>query len=123
MGVIILFLLRLVFIIGLVYSVMVGMEMLKQGRWLDARRLDIAVRTLLAVGAGYALSALLAAALSLALPMPRAEAVMVATMLAFLAYVALIIWAYAARSVWRLAGVWAVLAGALWLAMAWGGRA
>lgn len=98
------------------------MEMLKLG-WLDSRRLDVAVRTLLGVGAGYALSALLAAALSLALPMARAEAVMVATMLAFLAYVALIIWAYAARSVWRLTGIWAALALASWMAMGWGGRA
>lgn len=99
------------------------MEMLKQVRWLDKQRLDIAVRTLLGVGAGYALSALMTVSLSLALPMARAEAVMTATMLAFLAYVALIIWAYAANSVWRLTGVWAVLAAALWLAMAWGERA
>ena len=102
---------------------MTGMEVLKQGRWLDARPLEIAARTLLGVGAGYALSALLAAALSLALPMARAEAVMVATMLAFLAYVVFIIWAYAAANVWRLAGIWAVLAGVLWLVKAWGAQA
>jgi len=99
------------------------MEMLKQGRWRDSRRLDIAVRTLLGAGAGYALSALMAASLSLVLPMARAEAVMVATMLAFLAYAALIIWAYAARGLWRLIRAWTALALVLWLAMAWGGRA
>jgi hypothetical protein len=96
------------------------MEMLKQGgRWLDGHRLDIVLRSLLGIAAGYALSALLAASLSLALPMARAEAVMVATMLAFLTYVALIIWAYAARNVWRLACIWAALALLAWSTMTW----
>lgn len=94
------------------------MEILKPSPWLD-----VAVRTLLGVGAGYLLSALLAAALSLTLPIARAEAVMTATMLAFLAYAALIVWAYSARNIWRLAGIWAMLALALRLTMAWGGQA
>lgn len=102
---------------------MTKVDVSKQGCWRDARQLDIVVRTLLGVGAGYALSALLAVALSLALPMVRAEAVMVATMVAFLAYVALIIWSYAAANVWRLAGVWAVLACLLWLLSVWGKQA
>ena len=99
------------------------MEVSKQGGWWDTRRRDIAVRSVIGLGAGYALSALLAAALSVALPMAKVEAVMVATMLAFLVYVALIIWAYAAASVWRLVGVWGMLAGVLWLLSVWGGRA
>lgn len=98
------------------------MEMLKLGQWLDRHRLDISVRTALAVGGGYLLSALLAAVLSVLLPMARAEAVMVATMLSYLAYVALIIWAYATRRLWRLAGIWVVLALAAWLALVLGGQ-
>lgn len=97
--------------------------MLKEGRWLDSRRLDIAVRTVLGVGGGYAMSALLAASLSLALPLTRSDAVMAATMLAFLVYCALIIWAYAAASVPRLVVIWAVLAGLLALLMRFGGQA
>ncbi len=58
-----------------------------------------------AVLGGYAFSAALVALLALALPlavgMPRSEAVLLASMLGFLIYLALLIWAFAERRLWR----------------------
>ncbi|MCB5363411.1 iron transporter [Pusillimonas sp. CC-YST705] len=99
------------------------MEMLKRGSWWSAGRRDVAVRTVLAIFAGYALSALSAACLSLYLPLARAEAVMVATMLAFLIYAILVIWAYSTARVGRMAGIWVATAAVLSAALMWGGRA
>lgn len=73
-----------------------------------AYRIAIASRSLLAIFGGYAVAALAAASLSLALPMPRPQAVLTATMLAFLVYCALVIWAFCARSAKR---AWAVSVG------------
>lgn len=69
-------------------------------------RLAIASRAVAAVCGGYALAAGLAAALSLALAqfMPRVEAVLIATMLAWLAYAMAAGWAFYARTAW---GAWA----------------
>ena len=67
----------------------------------SAARLAIAARAVLAIFGGYAFAALAAASLSVALPGPRPQAVMGATMLAFLLYCAMVIWAFAARSVAR----------------------
>jgi len=66
-----------------------------------ARRWGIAARSALAVLGGYAVAALVAASLSLALPMPRPQAVLTATMLAFIVYCAVVIWAFCAASVRR----------------------
>jgi hypothetical protein len=65
-------------------------------------RLAIASRTVAAIGGGYALAAGFAAALSLALAhfMPRVEAVLTATMLAWLAYAMAAGWAFYARTAW-----------------------
>lgn len=68
-------------------------------------RLAVASRTGAAVGGGYALAAALAAAGSLALAqcMPRVEAVLSATMFAWVAYVFAAGWAFYARTAW---GAW-----------------
>ncbi|MDD2052803.1 hypothetical protein NPS46_09645 [Pseudomonas putida] len=61
----------------------------------------VAARAVLAILGGYAFAALAAASLSVALPGPRPQAVMGATMLAFVLYCAMAIWAFAAASVAR----------------------
>ena len=68
-------------------------------------RLAIASRTAAAVGGGYAVAAGFAAAVSLALAqcMPRVEAVLTATMLAWLVYAIAAGWAFYARTAW---GAW-----------------
>jgi len=69
------------------------------------------------VGA-YAVAALFAAALARVLPMPRAEAIVPATLLAFLVGPAMTLWAFLARGPWRAwAGV--LLPGLLFAAIAW----
>lgn len=64
------------------------------------------VRLLLAMGGGYGASAGLTAFAAIALPtiksLPRSEAVVLASMLAFLVCLALLIWAFAERSLCRL---------------------
>lgn len=53
-------------------------------------------RLLAAVLGGYALSAALTAALTLYLPIARTEAMLVGTLLSFLAYALAVMWAFAA---------------------------
>ncbi len=69
-------------------------------------RLAVASRTLAAAAGGYALAAGFTAALTLALMpfMPRAEAVLTATMLAWLVYALAAAWTFYARTAW---GAWA----------------
>lgn len=61
--------------------------------------LSILLRVVVAVGGGYAVAAGLAALAAVILPaaglMVRSEAVVLASMLAFLMYLALLIWAFA----------------------------
>ncbi len=64
-------------------------------------RLSVASRTVAAVLGGYALSAASTAALAVTLPMPRAEAVVSATVFSFLVYSGAVIWAFATRSALR----------------------
>ena len=68
-------------------------------------RLGVTSRAVAAIGGGYALAAGFAAALSLALAqcMPRVEAVLAATMLAWLVYAIAAGWAFYARTAW---GAW-----------------
>jgi hypothetical protein len=70
------------------------------------KAIPIIVRLVAAVGGGYAVSAGLAALASVALPsagsMPRSEAVVLASMLAFLVYLVLLIWAFAEPRLIRL---------------------
>jgi hypothetical protein len=64
-------------------------------------RAGVAVRFLAGVAGGYALSALLAAALALWLPLTRVEAALTATMTALVAYPCAVMWCFATRSAWR----------------------
>ena len=65
-------------------------------------RLTVLSRTLAAALGGYALTAAFAGALSLALAqaMPRVDAVLTATMLAWFVYAGAAGWAFYARSAW-----------------------
>lgn len=90
----------------------------------------MAARALAGVGLGYALASLAASLLALLLPklgMHRADAVTLATMLAFLLHAGVVLWAFASASGWRVwrglgAGV-LVCAGLLWWVQTWGGAA
>lgn len=81
-----------------------------------------AVRTVLrliaAIGGGYAVSAGLAALAAVGLPMatslPRSEAVVLASMLAFVAYLAVLIWGFAERRLALLYGALVVVSAASW---------
>ena len=91
-------------------------------------RLTILSRTLAAALGGYALTAAFAGALSLALAqaMPRVDAVLTATMLAWLVYAAAVAWVFYARPSW---GAWlgmlapAAVMGAMAMAPRWLGAA
>lgn len=84
---------------------------------------SVLVRLVAAIGGGYAVAAGLAALAAVALPaaglMVRSEAVVLASMLAFLVYLALLIWAFADRRLARLCLVM-VLAGIASWGSAWG---
>lgn len=78
----------------------------------------VIARIAAAVLGGYAFSAVLVALLAILLPiagMARSEAVLLASMLGFLIYLVVLIWAFAEPSVKR---VWAVLPGGAMLAYA-----
>ena len=66
----------------------------------------IVLRLIAAIGGGYAVAAGLAALLAVVLPaitpMVRSEAVVLSSMLAFPIYLALLIWAFAERRLFRL---------------------
>jgi hypothetical protein len=84
-------------------------------------RWGVAMRALLAVAGGYAISALYTASLALAFPKDRAQAVLGATMLSFTVYCVVAIWAFSARTLaraWLVAGVLAA-APAIHLLFAW----
>ena len=85
--------------------------------------LSILVRLVAAVGGGYAVAAGLAALAAGALPaaglMVRSEAAVLASMLGFLVYLALLIWAFADRRLARLCLVMAAAGIATW-GGAWG---
>lgn len=76
-------------------------------------------RIVAAVLGGYALAAASAASLAVWLPMTRVDAVVTASMLAFVVYAAGVMWVFAARDTWRAwAGIvlpTALLAGLFWL--------
>lgn len=87
-------------------------------------RLAIASRTGAAVGGGYALAAGFTAAFSLALAqcMARVEAVLTATMLAWVVYAVAAGWAFYARTAWSAWGgtlLPALLLGACTMAAQW----
>jgi hypothetical protein len=65
------------------------------------RRIGIGLRVLAGVGGGYGIAAMSTMLLSTSLPLPRAEAVLAASMASFAIFTAAIVWAFAARSVAR----------------------
>lgn len=81
-------------------------------------RANVAARAVAGTLGAYAVAALFAAALARLLPMPRAEAVIPATLLALLLGPAVTIWAFLARGPWRAWGGVLALA-ALFAAIAW----
>lgn len=91
-------------------------------------RLAVTSRTLAAGVGGYALTAAFTAALTLGLMpfMPRVEAVLTATLLAWLVYALAVAWAFYARTAW---GAWgaiglpALALGAVAMAPRWLGGA
>ena len=78
----------------------------------------VTVRIVAAVGGGYAVASGLAALAAVGLPaaqlMPRSEAVVLASMLAFLVYLVLLIWAFADRRLGRLCLALAIVGVASW---------
>ena len=100
----------------------IGAIELKRGSVMTG--LSVLVRLVAAIGGGYAVAAGLAALAAVALPaaglMVRSEAVVLVSMLAFLVYLALLIWAFADRRLARLCLVMAAAGivswgGAWWL--------
>lgn len=67
-------------------------------------RLAVTVRTVAAIAGGYALAALSAVSLARILPLERADAGLLATMLAFIIFTVAVIWAYSAGSLKRVWG-------------------
>ena len=78
----------------------------------------IVLRLLAAIGGGYAVAAGLAALTAVILfvtgGLPRSEAVILASMLAFIIYLVLLIWAFAERSLLRLCLMLAVTGAVSW---------
>lgn len=78
----------------------------------------VAARTVAAIGGGYVLTSIIIALLALALPLPRADAVTIATLLSFVVYTCVVLWVFATGSALRacigVAGASAVLGALLW---------
>ena len=64
-------------------------------------RLAVLSRIVAAAAGGYSLAALSTACLVLGLPLSRGEAVLAATLPAFVILCLAVIWAFAARTAWR----------------------
>lgn len=80
----------------------------------------VASRAAAAIGGGYVLTSTAIALIALALPLPRADAVTLATLLSFVVYTCAILWVFATSSATRAWGgivvVSAVLGALLWIA-------
>ncbi len=81
-----------------------------------AYRLNILVRALTGSIGAYLIAALTAAMLARVLPMPRPDAVTIATLLAYLVAPAVTLWAFLARGPMRALGLCSGLALALYAA-------
>jgi len=76
----------------------------------------VAARALAAVGGGYLLAATAMALLARLLPLHRADAVTLATMLAFVVYPCAVLWVFAAGSALRACAGIALPSALFWLA-------
>ena len=79
----------------------------------------VTARAVAAIGGGYVLTSIASALIAIALPLPRADAVSIATLLSFVVYTCIILWVFATSSALR---AWigvvassAVLGAVLWL--------
>jgi len=75
----------------------------------------VTARAVAAIGGGYVLAALAGALIALALPLPRADAVTIATLLAFVIYPCVILWVFATRSALHACVGVAVMCVKLWM--------
>ncbi len=80
----------------------------------------VAARAVAAIAGGYVLTSIASALIAIALPLPRADAVTIATLLSFVVYTCVILWVFATSSALRAwIGVVAsssVLGALLWIA-------
>ncbi|MGH9161663.1 MAG: DUF3649 domain-containing protein [Vicinamibacteraceae bacterium] len=77
---------------------------MRNSRWtttVDVAWVGIFLRIVAAAVGGYAFTSASTAALTVLMPLPKPDAVLVPTMFSFVFYVAAIVWAFAARSAWR----------------------
>jgi len=79
----------------------------------------VAARAVAAIGGGYVLTAIASALIAIALPLSRADAVTIATLLSFVVYTCVILWVFATASALRawigVLAASALLGGILWL--------
>lgn len=79
----------------------------------------VLARTVAAIGGGYVLTSIVIALLALALPLPRADAATIATLLSFVVYTCIVLWVFATTSALRawigVAAASALLGAILWL--------
>ena len=68
----------------------------------------VASRCVAAIVGGYALATAITVFLSLALPGPRAEVVVFASLMSFVFYLLAVLWVFAAKTAWR-AWLWLLL--------------
>jgi len=61
----------------------------------------VASRAVAAIGGGYVLTSIAIALIAIALPLPRADAVTIATLLSFVVYTCAILWVFATTSATR----------------------
>ncbi len=71
------------------------------GELRNNRRLDRVARAILAIFGSYGFAGLVTVSLAWALPMPPAQALLIAMMLSFVLMCALAIWAFSAATAWR----------------------
>lgn len=81
-------------------------------------KVGICFRLLAAAVGGYVLAQTVAIYIGLALPIPKAEAVMTGFMLSFILHLAAILWVFAAQTAWR-AWLGLLLPSALFTAGSW----
>ncbi|WP_137171919.1 DUF3649 domain-containing protein [Massilia sp. HP4] len=80
----------------------------------------VVARTVAAIAGGYVLTSIASSLIAIALPLPRADAVSIATLLSFVVYTCVILWVFATTSALRawtgVVAASAVLGAALWIA-------
>lgn len=83
-----------------------------------AHRRAVVCRSIAAIGGGYVFASVTSILLARVLPLPRAEAVMIAVLLSFCSYTVAVIWVFAARTTLR-AWIGLLLLSVLFAGVAW----